>query len=120
MTRDTHDDLFISYQILNVYIGFLEHRINMQIENIGKSLSRLHPEALSNKDQEYIFETYKKHHEDSMEFKNMLTNIQRRITALNDKYPNVLHYYSRKQYADTLKEHKRIIEAEIYRLEKDR
>lgn len=119
MTRDTHDDLFISYRILNDYLAFLEYRINVQIESIENSFSKLHLDSLSAEDREYVFETYKRHHEDSKEFKNVITIIQRSITTLNDRYPNTIRFYSKNQYGKNLNDHKKVIEEIIYQLRKN-
>ena len=38
MTRNTKDDLLISYQLFNEYITFLNNRLDLQLEEIEKKL----------------------------------------------------------------------------------
>lgn len=118
MTRDTKDDLFISYQLLNNYITFLNNRIDLQLEDIEQSFSKLSIDLLSAENKERVIQAYQRHREESMEFKNALVIMQKTILSLWRKYPNAIRFYSRKKYAEDLQEHKKIIEEILYRLSK--
>ena len=118
MTRDTKDDLFISYQLLNDYITFLDKRICLQLESIDQSFSKLNIDLLSGKNKEQVVQAYQRHREETIEFKNALVIMQRTIICLWDKYPNAIRFYSRKKYTEDLQEHKKRIEEILYQLSK--
>ena len=118
MTRDSQDDLLISYQLLNEYIVFLDNRINLQLEEIEKSFSKLNLDLLSAENAEYVVQAYKRHHEESMDFKNTLVIMQKIIISLWSKYPNAIRFYSRKEYTRNLQDHKKMIEEILYQLSK--
>lgn len=118
MTRDTKDDLFISYQLLNDYITFLNNRIDLQLEDIEQSFSKLNIDLLSTKNKERVTQAYQMHREESMEFKNTLVIMQKTILSLWRKYPNAIRFYSRKKYSENLQEHKKMIEEILYQLGK--
>ena len=118
MTRDTQDDLLISYQMLCKYITFLDNRLNLQLEDIEKSFLKLNLDLLSAEDAEYVVQAYTKHREESMEFKHALVIMQKNILDLWSKYPNVIRFYSRTKYSRNLQEHKKMIEEILYQLGK--
>ena len=118
MTRDTQDDLLISYQLLNEYITFLGNRINLQLEDIEKSFMKLNLDLLSPADAEYVVQVYKRHCEESTEFKNALIIMQKIIMSLWSKYPNAILFYSRKEYVRNLQEHTKMIETILDQLGK--
>lgn len=118
MTRNTKDDLLISYQLLNEYITFLVNRINQQLIEVEMSFSKLNLDLLSTEDAEYVVQTYKLHREESMEIKNTLALIQKIITNVWSKYPNAIQFYSRKEYTRNLQAHKKMIEEVLYQLSK--
>ena len=118
MTRNTKDDLLISYQLLNEYITFLDNRINQQLIEVEMSFSKLNLDLFSTEDAEYVVQTYKLHREESMEIKNTLALIQKIITNVWSKYPNAIQFYSRKEYTRNLQAHKKMIEEVLYQLSK--
>ena len=118
MTRNTQDDLLISYQLLNEYMTFLDNRINLQLEDIEKSLQKLDLDLLPTEDAEYVIQAYKRHREESMEYKHALAIMQKIIVSFWSKYPNTIRFYSREQYARNLKEHKKLIDEILYQLTK--
>ena len=118
MTRNTKDDLLISYQLLNEYITFLVNRINQQLIEVEMSFSKLNLDLLSTEDAEYVVQKYKLHREESMEIKNTLALIQKIITNVWSKYPNAIQFYSRKEYTRNLQAHKKMIEEVLYQLSK--
>ena len=118
MTRDTQDDLLILYQLLNEYILFLDNRIDLQIEEVEKSFSKLNLDLLSTENAEYVVQAYKRHREESLDFKNTLVIMKRIIISLWSKYPNAIRFYSRKEYTKNLQDHKKMIEEILYQLGK--
>ena len=118
MTRNTQDDLFIIYQLLIEYIEFLNNRIDLQLEDIEKSFMKLKLDLLSAEDTEYLVQEFKRHHAESMEFKNTLAIMQKIIISFWDKYPNAIRFYSRKEYVRNFQDHKKVIEDILYRLGK--
>ena len=118
MTRDTQDDLLILYQLLNEYILFLDNRIDLQIEEVEKSFSKLNLDLLSTENAEYVVQAYKRHREESLDFKKTLVIMQKMIVSLWNKYPNGIRFYSRKEYTENLQDHKKMIEDILYQLGK--
>ena len=118
MTRNTKDDLLISYQLFNEYITFLNNRLDLQLEEIEQSFLRLNMDLLSIENTEHVAQAYQRHREESMEFKNALIIMQKTIISLWSKYPNAISFYSREQYRRNLKEHQKRIDEILYELGK--
>ncbi len=118
MTRNTQDDLLISYRLLNEYITFLDNRINLQLEDIETSFSKLNIHLLSTENTEFVVQAYKRHYKESMEFKRALVIIKKMFNSFWGKYPSTIRFYSRKEYTKNLQEHKKMIEGILYELGK--
>ena len=109
MTRDSLDDLFITYQILVQYIDFLDNRLEKQMEKIQNIYANIPLELLSSESKVYVQTDKKKRIKDIENFRKSLSRIRVQTIELYQKYPLKISKISRKQYENNLDEHQKKI-----------